>query len=365
MKRLNSEQWRKAKNPSGSVLLKSMDTEVTQPDAEKRILSFVISNETVDSYNDVIKADGWDLSRYEKNPVVLWAHDSRQPPVAQAPSIGVVGKNLVAAAEFATAETYAFADTVYRLLLGKFLRATSVGFFPKKWIYDEDRGGFDLIENELFEFSIVPVPANPEALALALKSGIDCSPLKEWAEKTLDLWEPHGDHDRPEVAIWVPKAQIESVYKSLSKEATSVSLAITEGASDGVENEERATKALSIELDEDATQDEAVAEPEEQKSSLDETVAVMSDEIENLKAQIDQLMARLHQQEKEASEPEEDDADDLSAVIDLRFDAEDVEDEVSRSIVDLEIDPEELQACIRRQLEQQLMKNTGKLPKEV
>jgi HK97 family phage prohead protease len=362
MKRLNSEQWRKGKKTSDAIMLKSMDTEVTQPDAEKRILSFVISNETVDSYNDVIKADGWDLSRYEKNPVVLWAHDSRQPPVAKAPSIGVVGTNLVASAEFASAETYAFADTIFRLLKEKFLRATSVGFFPRKWTYNEDRGGYDLIENELFEFSIVPVPANPEALALALKSGIDCAPLREWAEKTLDLWEPVGDRDRTDVAIWVPKAQIESVYKSLSNEATSVTFTGTEGASDPVERAEGGN--ITIDLDEDET-DEEIAAFDAFIEKLPETMIAMEDEIEGLKAQIDQLMARLHQQEEDATEEKNDDVNDLSAVIDIQLDMTDVEDEVSRSIVDLEIDPEELQNCIRRQLERELMRNTGKLPKEV
>jgi HK97 family phage prohead protease len=259
MKRLNAKQWRASEKKSDALLLKAMDTEVTASE-DARVLNFVISTETVDSYNDVVKADGWDLERYLKNPVVLWAHDSRQPPVAKALTIGVNDKKLVSSAEFADADTYAFADTIYRLLRGKFLRATSVGFFPREWTYDEERGGFNLIKNELFEFSIVPVPANPDALGAAAKSGIDCAPLKEWAEKTLDLWEPKGDHDRPEVAIWIPKSQIESVYASLSKEAVSVPGDVSEAASDGVEAQEDGSTRISIELDEVAVEDEVVAE---------------------------------------------------------------------------------------------------------
>lgn len=357
MKRLNSEQWRAVDDRSDALLLKSLDTEVSLSE-KQRILNFVISTEAIDSYNDVIKADGWDLSRYLKNPVVLWAHDSRQPPIGKAVSIGVEEKRLVASAEFADAETYAFADTIYRLLLGKFLRATSVGFFPREWTYDEERGGFNLIKNELFEFSVVPVPANPEALGAAAKSGIDCAPLKEWAEKTLALWRGAEGSD---VQIWIPRQQIESIYAGLTPRPVSLSIADTEQ----VVTERKSD--LTIELDEESEEEDVAIEATEAEVSNDrlpEAMAVMSDEIEALKAQVDQLMLRLHDQQKAADEKANEE-DDLSAVIDIQFDGADIEDEVSRSIVDLEINPEELQAAIRRQLEHELMRNTGRLPKEV
>jgi len=366
MKRLNVEQWRESGDRSDALLLKSMDTVVTQVAENDRVLNFVISNETVDSYNDVVKADGWDLSRYQKNPVVLWAHDGRQPPVAKALDIGIQGKNLVASAEFADAETYAFADTIYRLLKGRFLRATSVGFFPREWTYDEERGGYNLIKNELFEFSVVPVPANPEALQMALKSGIDCAPLRDWAEMTLDLWEPKGDHDRPPVSIWVPKSQIESVYKSLTPEVVSVTFTVDQ-ADSGKDAEFPGTVRITFDEDEEAEAAKEAKQAAEDAQMdkfverLPETVATMSDEIEGLKAQIDQLLIKLNAQPVEPVV----DFNDLSEVIDLNFDTEDVEDEVSRSILDLELEPEELQNCIRRHLEHELMKKTGKLPKEV
>jgi hypothetical protein len=52
-----------------------------------------------------------------------------------------------------------------------FLRATSVGFRPKrdKYSWNEERGGIDFEEQELLEFSVVPVPSNPEALLSASK----------------------------------------------------------------------------------------------------------------------------------------------------------------------------------------------------
>jgi HK97 family phage prohead protease len=107
--------------------------------------------------------------------VVLWAHDSSRLPIGRAFDLGIEDGALKASVEFipeALPEGGAFADTVYRLAKAGFIAATSVGFRPTKWDYttDKDRGaedwfpGIDFQEQELVEWSIVTVPANPEAL---------------------------------------------------------------------------------------------------------------------------------------------------------------------------------------------------------
>jgi HK97 family phage prohead protease len=398
MKRLNEKQWRDEKELRDAVLLKAVDTVITESEQE-RVLNFRISSETPDSYNDVIKADGWDLTRFEKNPVVLWAHSHREPPVGQALSIEVDGDALVASAQFADAETYAFADTVYRLLKKGFLRATSVGFFPKEWTYDEDRGGYNFISSELFEFSIVPVPANPDALALAVKDGIDCTPLREWAEKTLDMWAPDDS-----VALWIPRSQIEDLHKSLTpaqiplfgvekeykdKVLTPLLAKIRDGLTganpDGgfiISDEKMAeeVKALAAKMIADdpevtkvtkttklgdiVTTVEVIAKD---APEVIQTLEALDDDIESLKAQVDQLTAKLAAAEKEKKEEgdEADDGDVLADVIDIQIDSHAVENEVDLAILDLDINQEELQQAIRQQLERGLMKITGKLPKEV
>jgi HK97 family phage prohead protease len=374
MKRLNETQWRDEKELRDAVLLKAVDTVITESD-EERVLNFRISTETPDSYNDVIKADGWDLERFEKNPVVLWAHDHRQPPVGQALSVGVEDGDLVASAKFADAETYAFADTVYRLLKKGFLRATSVGFFPKEWTYDEDRGGYNFIGQELFEFSIVPVPANPDALSLAVKDGIDCAPIKEWAEKTLDMWTPDDS-----VALWVPRTQIEELHKSLTPSVTPI-LTEAEKAADAeaiaevvegsgadavvVEETDTGTATGDVTVKKTTKVGDLVATVE--VTGIPEVVRTfeaLDDEIESLKAQVDQMQAKAAADEK-AEKEEGEVVGELDAVIDIQIDSHNVENGIAIGILDLDIDPEELQRVIRDQLESEFMKTTGKLPKEV
>jgi HK97 family phage prohead protease len=169
----------------------SLDTEIKiSDDAESRSMTFIISTATVDRMGDTVSVEGWDLSQFRKNPVVLWAHDSSRLPVASASEslggrIWTDESRLMAEAVFTPKGATNFNDTVFDLLKGGFLNATSVGFSPKKFAFVDDperRFGIDFIEQELLEFSIVPVPANPDALVQARSAGIDISPIEHWAE---------------------------------------------------------------------------------------------------------------------------------------------------------------------------------------
>lgn len=161
-------------------------------DPETRTARFTITTAGVDRDNDTVAVDGWDVASYQKSPVVLWAHDYSQMPVARAIDLVQTAKGLEATAEFPPKGTYAFADTVFDMLKGGFLSATSVGFRPKNAVPNTDRQGIDFLEQELLEFSIVPVPANPEALIMARSKGINVEPLCEWAEKALSTLHGKG-----------------------------------------------------------------------------------------------------------------------------------------------------------------------------
>ena len=83
-----------------------------------RTIEFVISTPDQDRVGDTIDPAGWQLERYRSNPVVLWGHKKDVPPIGKAVSVGVQGRELVAVAQFATAEEHPLADTVYRLYKG-------------------------------------------------------------------------------------------------------------------------------------------------------------------------------------------------------------------------------------------------------
>ncbi len=175
-----------------------------------REIDFTITTADVDREHDTVAAEGWQVDNYLRNPVVLWAHDYRTLPIGRAKTLGRTAIGLSARAEFTPRELNPFGDTVYRMTRAGYLNATSVGFNPMKWAYNETRRGVDFSEAELLEFSVVPVPANPLALVEARSKGIDTAPILAWAEKVLDEW-TEGSR-----GVWVPKGKIEQAFTLLS-----------------------------------------------------------------------------------------------------------------------------------------------------
>jgi HK97 family phage prohead protease len=156
-------------------IFKAFTTVSKAVDIEAGIFDVNITTEAVDRMGDIVRAAGGKLENYLKNPVVLWAHDYATPPVARALSLEVTpGEGIKAQFQFAEWGVSELSDTVRRLWASKFLNATSIGFIPIKSMNLDDKAGpwgpKEFVEWELLEFSIVPVPANQEALSNAIKS---------------------------------------------------------------------------------------------------------------------------------------------------------------------------------------------------
>lgn len=156
---------------------------------DDRTATFVFSDDSVDSYGDTIDARGWDLSTFSTNPVALYGHDASKPEyvVGRAKNVRIEGRRLVGDIEFADAETNPTADCVCRLVKGGFLNTVSVGFRPVEWSLTKDKarpGGIDFKKQVLMEISIVPLPANSNALVQARAAGIDVDRLELLAAAT-------------------------------------------------------------------------------------------------------------------------------------------------------------------------------------
>lgn len=142
----------------------------------ERQLRFTISTAAVDRAQDTVDQGGWDLSAYQRNPVVLWQHDSWSMPIGKCVDIGLEAGALRATVEFVRADMPGgvgeLAETVLMMCKEGFLSATSVGFRPIEFdiTTDASRGaedwlpGFDFKRQDLTEFSIVTVPCNPDAV---------------------------------------------------------------------------------------------------------------------------------------------------------------------------------------------------------
>ena len=130
-------------------------------------LEFVLSDETPDRMDDIIMSDGWDLANFNKNPIALFGHQSSFP-IGKWKNVRVVDKQLRGFLELAPEGTSQRIDEIRRLVDADILRAVSVGFRPKESKpRSETDWGLFFTKSELVETSLVSVPANPNALAVA------------------------------------------------------------------------------------------------------------------------------------------------------------------------------------------------------
>src|SRR5579871_2566096 len=165
------------------------DAALASDSGDDRSVRFTISTAGAKRDGLSLSVDGWKIDDYARNPVVLWAHDDATPAIARAVATAVAGGVLRSTAIFAEREIHPLADTVFQLIRGRFLSACSVGFAPirARMATDPARAGeVDVLEQELWEWSVVNVPADPEALVAGRSVGIDTGPIFDWAERTLD-----------------------------------------------------------------------------------------------------------------------------------------------------------------------------------
>jgi HK97 family phage major capsid protein/HK97 family phage prohead protease len=157
---------------------KSVELSMESKDLGEGEVETVIASNILDRHGEKIDIDGMDTKKYMKDPVVLWAHDYSALPIARATKLWKEGGKLFGKIKFAIAE-YPFAKTVYELIKGGFLSAVSIGFIPS------EMEGNMYTKSEMIEFSVVPVPANPEALIYAKKLGLDISKIQPYHKNTM------------------------------------------------------------------------------------------------------------------------------------------------------------------------------------
>lgn len=161
---------------AGEKAVVRLNTEVRIIDEDKRIVEYIGSDESIDRYGTSLR--GWNLKQYRRNPVFLYGHDHYFPPIGAAKRVWLdPEKNLRFRIQYVPEELFPFAGFVFKMVQGRWIRATSVGFIPDKvqWPTNEEYEADNdapvlLLNNELLELSQVTVPANPNALANAFRS---------------------------------------------------------------------------------------------------------------------------------------------------------------------------------------------------
>jgi len=126
------------------------------------------STNSIDRVGDTINHDAWTksggLDNFKNNPIILFNHNYDKP-IGKATSMDITDSGLELGARISKS-----AGEIKDLIKDGVLGAFSVGFRVKDAEYKEETDGFEIKDAELFEVSVVSVPANQTATFSLAKS---------------------------------------------------------------------------------------------------------------------------------------------------------------------------------------------------
>lgn len=214
-------------------------------------IEMIATTEAIDRDGEILSIDGWKINNYKKNPVILANHNYYAPVIGRAKSVKIKDGKMVVRIEFPEEGVNPEADVFRKLYKAGFMKAGSIGFIPLKWEYGDGKNTDyyrKFTEQEMLEFSLVSVPANPEALING--------------EKGFKAAVDEGVISKDEMDL-VIKAIYEGIEAPLKKDFGVFS--ITKEADDGADEPEQ-----PVDPEE---KDDEVERPEDPKPENDETEA--------------------------------------------------------------------------------------------
>jgi HK97 family phage prohead protease len=136
--------------------------------------AWTFSTFDLDRVGERIDPAGWEFKRFLDNPVVQWAHRYDIPAIGRAEGLRVDDTGLHGSVVFNDKEYDPFGWAIGQRVKAGVIRAGSVGFRPVEIELPSKEDGKDgtvLIfrKQELLEFSVCNVPANPFALSKAIE----------------------------------------------------------------------------------------------------------------------------------------------------------------------------------------------------
>ncbi len=195
-------------------IIKTFSTS-TKVSAGERAVTAIISSSAVDRVGDVLQPMGLNSKNYEKNPIVCYAHDAYfSLPIGKTVALKRDDETVTAKVVFAErpdtlpADEEWQPDTIFSLFQQGVLNAFSVGFLPIEvraaTPRDQTKYGDGVRQIyskwELYELSVVPLPANQDAIATAVSKGLI---TQEAADKMFKTSGPGQEIDHEHIVSWL------------------------------------------------------------------------------------------------------------------------------------------------------------------
>lgn len=190
------------------IYRRTIHPEIRIVDAKKGVVDYVASDETLDAYREVIRANGWRFTNFKNNAPFVDSHnyDTIDNLVGRVIDFKVEVDKLIERVQWAIdVPSNLLAIKGWQMTEAGYLKAVSVGFQPIDWVTNSDGEEWKKQLSELriadsssvrriftaqeqIELSACIIGANPNAIAKAFKAGIlndaDLETIsKKWSER--------------------------------------------------------------------------------------------------------------------------------------------------------------------------------------
>ena len=307
-------------------------------DGSVNIKGYASTNDT-DRAGDVIEKEAWEkggLDNYTNNPVVLFNHDYNRP-IGRATGLETDDRGLRITANISKS-----AGDVTNLVKEGILRALSVGFRVKDADYIEETDGLKISDAELFEVSVVSVPANQAATFSVAKSFDTQSEYDEWKKQFVKITEADKPQDtddslssrKNEMSKDTENFNLEEFAKKVASE-TAAKIAMQQAevkAAEQADAEKAAEEQAVQEAELESKKAEVKAIVEAGTSGAEELVSELekrvNDKYDNVEEVVDSLKAELKEKSEEITKIRESKRQfgDRGRPLDPNADIKDIED---------------------------------------
>ena len=307
-------------------------------DGSVNIKGYASTNDT-DRAGDVIEKEAWEkggLENYTNNPVILFNHDYNRP-IGRATGLETDDRGLRITANISKS-----AGDVTNLVKEGILRALSVGFRVKDADYIEETDGLKISDAELFEVSVVSVPANQAATFSVAKSFDTQSEYDEWKKQFVKITEADKPQDtddslssrKNEMSKDTENFNLEEFAKKVASE-TAAKIAMQQAevkAAEQADAEKAAEEQAVQEAELESKKAEVKAIVEAGTSGAEELVSELekrvNDKYDNVEEVVDSLKAELKEKSEEITKIRESKRQfgDRGRPLDPNADIKDIED---------------------------------------
>ena len=239
-------------------------------DGSVNIKGYASTNDQ-DRAGDIVDPTAWSkggIGNYENNPIILFNHDYHNP-IGKTTELGVDERGLKIKGKISKS-----AGKVSELIKEGVLGAFSVGFRVKDADYIEETDGYRIKDAELFEISVVSVPANQAATFSVAKAFDSDDEYQDWKSNFVKIGQS-TDVDSPKATV------NQTVLKETKMSETKENFDLEEFAKE-------VAKKTATEIAMAQAEKQAKADAEAEEAA--EQVAAEEAEIQEKKAEVESIV---------------------------------------------------------------------------